>query len=172
MRAAALLQAQVQLGDMSLRAIAGELDTSHRMLIYHFGSRDGLLAAVLTHLRQEDQKRYLRLGLAEGSGKVVEAIWQEHLDTSTSARGRAFFYILGKASRDPETYRGFLESLEDTTLLLADLIAGSGVPPDKAYAQAFLSSWSARLFGIARHVQDGTGAGQARERAVRALIGL
>ena len=39
--------AQHGVGDTSLRALAEEIGTSHRMLIYHFGSRDGLLAAVV-----------------------------------------------------------------------------------------------------------------------------
>ncbi len=34
-------------GDTSLRALAEAIGTSHRMLIYHFGSREGLLAAVV-----------------------------------------------------------------------------------------------------------------------------
>lgn len=33
--------------DTSLRGLADAIGTSHRMLIYHFGSRDGLLAAVV-----------------------------------------------------------------------------------------------------------------------------
>jgi AcrR family transcriptional regulator len=39
-------------GDTSLRALAGEIGTSHRMLIYHFGSRDGLLAAIVDTVEQ------------------------------------------------------------------------------------------------------------------------
>ena len=39
--------AQHGVGDTSLRALAEAIGTSHRMLIYHFGSRDGLLAAVV-----------------------------------------------------------------------------------------------------------------------------
>ena len=35
------------IGDTSLRALAEAIGTSHRMLIYHFGSREGLLAAVV-----------------------------------------------------------------------------------------------------------------------------
>jgi AcrR family transcriptional regulator len=41
------------IGDTSLRALAGAIGTSHRMLIYHFGSRDGLLAAVVDTVEQE-----------------------------------------------------------------------------------------------------------------------
>jgi AcrR family transcriptional regulator len=39
-------------GDTSLRALAEGIGTSHRMLIYHFGSRDGLLAAVVDTVEQ------------------------------------------------------------------------------------------------------------------------
>ena len=39
-------------GDTSLRALAEAIGTSHRMLIYHFGSRDGLLAAVVDTVEQ------------------------------------------------------------------------------------------------------------------------
>ena len=39
-------------GDTSLRALAQAIGTSHRMLIYHFGSRDGLLAAVVDTVEQ------------------------------------------------------------------------------------------------------------------------
>ena len=39
-------------GDTSLRALAEAIGTSHRMLIYHFGSRDGLLAAVVDAVEQ------------------------------------------------------------------------------------------------------------------------
>ena len=33
--------------DTSLRRLAEEIGTSHRMLLYHFGSREGLLSAVV-----------------------------------------------------------------------------------------------------------------------------
>ncbi len=38
------------IGDTSLRGLAEQIGTSHRMLIYHFGSREGLLAAVVDHV--------------------------------------------------------------------------------------------------------------------------
>jgi AcrR family transcriptional regulator len=39
-------------GDTSLRALAEAIGTSHRMLIYHFGSREGLLASVVDTVEQ------------------------------------------------------------------------------------------------------------------------
>ncbi len=38
------------LADLSLRALAEEIGTSHRMLIYHFGSKEGLVAEVVRAL--------------------------------------------------------------------------------------------------------------------------
>ena len=34
------------IADLSLRELAAAIGTSHRMLLYHFGSREGLLVAV------------------------------------------------------------------------------------------------------------------------------
>lgn len=43
-------------GDVSLRTVAAAAGTSHRMLIYHFGSREGLLTAVVTKIWQSQQE--------------------------------------------------------------------------------------------------------------------
>ena len=42
-------------GDTSLRTLADGVGTSHRMLIYHFGSREGLLAAVVEAVEQGER---------------------------------------------------------------------------------------------------------------------
>ncbi len=43
------------LGDQSLRRIAEAVGSSHRMLLYHFGSRDGLLLAVAREVEARTQ---------------------------------------------------------------------------------------------------------------------
>lgn len=45
-------------GDVSMRGLAAELGTSHRMLNYYFGSRDGLLTAVVEAV-EADQRALL-----------------------------------------------------------------------------------------------------------------
>lgn len=42
-------------GDTSLRTLASALGTSHRMLHYHFGSREGLLVAVMESVEREER---------------------------------------------------------------------------------------------------------------------
>ena len=51
------------IGDASLRNIATSIGTSHRMLIYHFGSREGLLAEVVRTV--EHQQRDLLATLSD-----------------------------------------------------------------------------------------------------------
>jgi AcrR family transcriptional regulator len=51
------------IGDISLRELAAALGTSHRMLIYHFGSKEGLFVAVV----QESENQLRRL-LADSFG--------------------------------------------------------------------------------------------------------
>ncbi len=53
------------IGDTSLRALAEAVGTSHRMLLYHFGSREGLLAAVVDAV--EDDARQTLARLVEGT---------------------------------------------------------------------------------------------------------
>src|SRR5215468_1928257 len=39
-------------GDFTLRSLALELGTSHQLLLYHFGSRDGVARAALARIQQ------------------------------------------------------------------------------------------------------------------------
>ena len=56
----------------SLRDLAAEVGTSHRMLIHHFGSRDGLLAAVVESVERDQNERLgeLPVDAAEAVGRA------------------------------------------------------------------------------------------------------
>lgn len=47
-------------GDTSMRTLASALGTSHRMLHYHFGSREGLLLAVMQAVEREERDALAR----------------------------------------------------------------------------------------------------------------
>ena len=75
-----LLEAAVQhalkkgIVDLSLREIALEIGTSHRMLVYHFGSREGLLVAVVREARNSDtygRRRPLSVRIVVASGHTI-----------------------------------------------------------------------------------------------------
>ena len=85
-------------GNLSLREIAAGAGTSHRMLIYHFGSRDGLLAAVVGRI--EAEQRAVLDTLLSGDGSPIEvarAFWRRVSDPSLAPAARLFFEIYVQA---------------------------------------------------------------------------
>jgi AcrR family transcriptional regulator len=86
------------IGDVSLRSLAAELGTSHRMLIYHFGSRDGLLAAVVDAV-ERDQRTLLANVLGDGRWSARARslrFWAEVTDAAL-IYGPLFFELSGQA---------------------------------------------------------------------------
>ena len=62
--AAAVQQASAGgIADLSLRELASAIGTSHRMLIYHFGSREGLLIAVTQAVEVRERTALLDSGV-------------------------------------------------------------------------------------------------------------
>ena len=158
-----LAEREGRLSDLTLRKLAEHLGTSHRMLIHHFGSRDGFLAALLSELRQQEQAA-LRAVSAEGT---YEDALQSTGTAATSTplhgpRIAAFFYVLGLAVQDPESYREFLDSLEDWTTLFTTLGERDGLPHEAARARAQALVWTARGLVVAGHHHRQTSPGTRR----------
>ncbi|MRH92095.1 TetR family transcriptional regulator [Nocardia sp. SYP-A9097] len=140
----AMLEERGRISDLTLRKLAEQLGTSHRMLIHHFGSRDGYLAALLTEVRREEQES-LRALDAKGTFRgAVEMMERLYLDPANHTRLAAMFYVTGLAVQDPAPYRDFLESLSDWTTLLSSLGEKEGMDGDAARAMADALVWSAR----------------------------
>src|SRR4051812_36509288 len=98
---------------LSLRQLASEIGTSHRMLCYHFGSRDGLLAAVLHELRIEEQAHLLEMSAGWGRRDAVMSLWNFYTAPENRRRLAAFFYVFGLAVQDLPAYESFLNSLDN-----------------------------------------------------------
>jgi AcrR family transcriptional regulator len=112
-RCVAFLQ-QAGFGDLSLREIAAGAETSHRMLIYHFGSREGLLAAVVG--RVEAEQRVALAALAGGGLAPEEAaltFWRRVADPSLAPAVRLFFEIYVQAIRGRDWTDGFRRAVID-----------------------------------------------------------
>lgn len=95
------------LSDGSLRAIAAELDTSHRMLIYHFGSAEQFWDAVLQQLRLRDQQALAR-ATAAGRMPTLEETWQQLTSPRSLSIMRVLFQLYGEALKDRERFATFL----------------------------------------------------------------
>lgn len=139
-----LLFERGRLSDLSLRAMAEQLGTSHRMLIYHFGSRDGLLAALLVELGRQERAMLLEQDGCVGVLDALRLLESTYLDPARAPRSTAFFYVLGLAAQDPETYREFLESVDAWVELFTVLGEREGRPHDVARAGAHALVWAAR----------------------------
>jgi AcrR family transcriptional regulator len=88
------------LADRSLREIAAGAGTSHRMLLYHFGSREGLLAAVVGAM--EAQQRATMTALAETAatpGELMTGIWRAVSSPEVRPFVRLFFEVLTLTTR-------------------------------------------------------------------------
>ncbi|HZQ83186.1 MAG TPA: TetR/AcrR family transcriptional regulator [Acidimicrobiales bacterium] len=87
------------LSDVSLRQMAAELGTSHRMLIYHFGSKEGLLVAVINEMerRQLEAMEALDADPSLSPAEQVRSLWTQLADPALWPHERLFFEVYGQA---------------------------------------------------------------------------
>jgi AcrR family transcriptional regulator len=125
------------LRDRSLRDIAAAGGPSHRMLIHYFGSRYGLMTAVVEAI-EEDQKRFLE-SLDGEVGDVVSVMWRRVSDPALWPAERLFFECYARALHGEEPFARMLPGAIDDWL---DRTVARGttpdVPPDLARARARL----------------------------------
>lgn len=94
------------LSDRSLRDIAGSVDSSHRMLLYHFGSREGLVAAIVEEVESRQRELLVALSAdATSAGELVMALWRQVSANEMLPFVRLFFECVaasgGKGLTDP-----------------------------------------------------------------------
>ena len=127
------------IADLSLRTLGSALGTSHRMLIYHFGSKEGLLAAVIAEL--ERGHRELLVELMDDPEMTVPELARE-LWTRVSARemwpfARLFFEIYAHGAQGRPHARPLLDAaLEPWFDAITELHRRQGMSPARARAHA------------------------------------
>ncbi|MDH3302778.1 MAG: TetR family transcriptional regulator, partial [Acidimicrobiia bacterium] len=80
------------------REIAAGVGTSHRMLLYHFGSREGLVAAIVAAV-EADQRQVLA-ALAErvtDRSQLIRAVWAQVSDPALRPFVRLFYEVVAHA---------------------------------------------------------------------------
>jgi AcrR family transcriptional regulator len=84
-------------GDTSMRTIAEGIGTSHRMLHYHFGSREGLLTAVVTATWGQQYRALADLLEASADPYIAAyALWDRMADQAAHL-GPLFFEVAAAA---------------------------------------------------------------------------
>lgn len=125
--------------DVSLRAMAEQLGTSHRMLSYYFGSADGFWQAFLARLRRTQLDKMAR-GSVQKQMPSMEEVWADLTSPELLPLFRLMFQIYGKALGAPDRHQVFLQQVVGQWLdtLTQSLIAQLDLPPAQARAQARL----------------------------------
>ncbi|MGY8524757.1 TetR/AcrR family transcriptional regulator [Paracidovorax citrulli] len=123
------------LGDLSLRSMADALGTSHRMLIYYFGSADGFWEALLFRVRRAEQQAREDMhieGLAPDA--ALAAAWERYSAPNYLPIMQLLFEIYGRAIRDRERFSGFLDDVVGswTSVVAQRLEQGMNVDPQEA----------------------------------------
>jgi AcrR family transcriptional regulator len=106
------------LTDLSLRRLAAELGTSHRMLIHHFGSRNGLWVAIV---REVERRQLATIGdlVPDPTVPYAEAMraWWRHIsDPSLWPNERLFFELYGQALQGRPAAGEMLDGIVDSWL--------------------------------------------------------
>lgn len=130
-------------GDRSLRQLAAALGTSHRMLIYHFGTKESLLVEVVRAVerRQHDVIAALadRHRDDESFADLIRAVWRHLSDPELWPRTRLFFEVYGRTLAQHPRRSSFLDEIVDSWLgPLTELVDRQWLSEAEARARARL----------------------------------
>jgi len=157
-------------GEVSLRALATALGTSHRMLIYHFGSREGLLGAVVEAVERGEREAMQALLAEVYDPFEAGAVFWTRVADRAQIFAPLFFELSGAAMQGKPFAAALREWL--ATGWIDELTAGfrrSGFDEDQARRLARLSLGTSRglLFELAA-----TGDRVATDAAMAEFTGL
>lgn len=104
------------LADFTLRSVAAEIGTSHRMLIHHFGSKAGLERAIV-----ERTTEIMTTPLAEteasaaevSSRELIEGTWASLSDPAAVPLMRLYFDFSSRATHGDDLARQVVETIRD-----------------------------------------------------------
>jgi AcrR family transcriptional regulator len=130
------------LADLSLRRLAAAIGTSHRMLIYHFGSKEGLLVAVVRAVEQQqrDAMHELEVDPSLAESEMMRRMWRRVSDPALAPNARLFYELYGQALAGREGVEGFLDDIVESWVapVSAELARRRGLSRTEARADARL----------------------------------
>jgi AcrR family transcriptional regulator len=103
------------LSDLSLRQLAAALGTSHRMLIYHFGSREGLLIEVIRAVEAQQRAALAQMLLDEEAppAETMRRMWRRVADPALWPNERLFFEVYAQALQGGPHAEPLLDGIVD-----------------------------------------------------------
>jgi AcrR family transcriptional regulator len=129
------------LADLSLRRLATELGTSHRMLSHHFGSKDGMWTTIVKEVERRQLATFedLEPDLSMSLQDVLRMWWRHISDPSLWPNERLFFEVYAQALHNRPAMNEFLTDVVESWIgPSVKLAEAMGVPPDTATKYARL----------------------------------
>jgi AcrR family transcriptional regulator len=129
------------LSDLSLRELASAIGTSHRMLIHHFGGREGLWVEVIRAVEERQRAAFAAVVPEPGATAAdVQRLWWRHIsDPSLWPNERLFFEVYGQALQGRPGTEELLDGIVDAWLPSATVaLEALGMEHDEALAHARL----------------------------------
>jgi AcrR family transcriptional regulator len=154
------------IADLSLRELAAAIGTSHRMLLYHFGSREGLLVAVARAVEEAERARFLSWGMAPEDAR---RIWERLSDPALWPAERLFFELYVQALLGRLGDEQFLDSTVEAWIApvaAAMVEAGAGEATARIDARLGMAVVRGLLLDLLA-TKDRDGATEAFDRFVR-----
>jgi AcrR family transcriptional regulator len=151
-------------GYRSLREVAAAVGTSHRMLLHHFGSREGLLIAIV----EEAERRQMALvsDLPMNPAEGFAAMWADLRRPELRQLERLFFECYSRAAQGEKPFTRMIPGAVDGWL--REVEAAADVPYDGAMARLGLAVTRGLLLDLAA-TDDEAGVDAAAEAFIRLL---
>ena len=128
------------LADLSLRPLARAVGTSARILLYHFGSKEELVAAALREARAREaatMASYRASARHVPLAELLDSAWRWVSAERNEPFLRLFFEVYGLALQDASRFPGFLDSVvADWLPMVESTLCEGGVERARARALA------------------------------------
>ncbi|MDX6301398.1 MAG: hypothetical protein QOF53_2612 [Nocardioidaceae bacterium] len=118
---------------LSLRPLAAALGTSDRMLLYHFGTKDDLVARVLRLANDRSVAEVRRLPAAPDVRQAVLGLWDLVTSPRVASCQRTYVEAAALGLFGQEPYAGVVREANSVWVAaVADHLVASGVPRGRA----------------------------------------
>ncbi|MEU5536413.1 TetR/AcrR family transcriptional regulator [Streptomyces sp. NPDC020362] len=134
------------LADLSLRPLAKALDTSDRMLLYYFGTKERMVAEALDIYERRPllRTRYLLENIGSLTDpaslrRFMEEVWRQFSDPDVRATLPLYLEIMSASVLHPDRYGPVMRDIvTEWTDLFASVFRDLGMAQDRALTQATL----------------------------------
>lgn len=151
----------------TLAQLAEALGLSTYALTYHFGSKEELLVAIAGHVGQHLETEFTGLSAIEdiSVATLVRGYWEIYGRTGVTGSTRLWLELSLLASRDPDRFPGFLDSMVDGWQRTI-----TSFMPDNPHAEEIASLAFATLLGL--ELQEMARPGSVTSGTLDRLIGM